>query len=246
MDEMSNYRKMGYGAVIVGAIALSGLIGYSLKSTHETPKQQPVGQNVIPKDPSPQDKKEESGGVEEIIEKSKIKVQDGDNIIYNGINHRLAAIDAPEIANSQGGWGDQYGTGQFKDINFGQKAKECLTEIIKNGTDIHYISIGKELYGRDWGYLIVDGKLVAIILVEKGLAYENHSHFKNPIRSDLGEQVTAVYKDTYKDGDKPHFEEPYLFRKRHKEDKKAKQQKPKDEKKKRKENHRFYPTHRRF
>lgn len=87
------------------------------------------------------------------------------DLFYQGENHRvrIAHIDAPELKQA-----------------YGLIAAEQVKQLLFNQSVI-FNSTGKDLYGRQVGSLLLNGKRVDSLLVRNGLAWYNQAYGKDPV-----------------------------------------------------------------
>lgn len=98
------------------------------------------------------------------------RVVDGDtyDLFYNSkrIRVRIAHVDAPELK--------QY---------FGLAASQQITQLLYQRS-VLFDSLGKDLYGRVVGNLLLNGKRVDSLLIRNGLAWYNPAFGKDPTLAD--------------------------------------------------------------
>ncbi|MCL5036074.1 MAG: thermonuclease family protein [Chloroflexi bacterium] len=103
------------------------------------------------------------------MDKSKIIIDDGDTVQYEGITIRILGLDAPEIKHPQHGIPE--------DQPFGRAATELARAYIDNAKTVEYIPAAKDKYGRTLAHVLIDGVPLAVLLVRQGLAYETVSDY---------------------------------------------------------------------
>lgn len=95
------------------------------------------------------------------IQRTEIKVVDGDTVKINGLTFRLVGFDTPETFFSK----------CAAEFILGKKATDRLQEIIDKGTVIDIEEYGSvDKYKRQLGSLRVDNEDVGDILIGEGLA----------------------------------------------------------------------------
>ena len=137
------------------------------------------------------------------LHKERIEFDDGDTIAYGTVQVRFLGIDCPEI--------EHIDVGIFEDQPYGRAAAESTRALILRADVAEYVFDGKDYYGRTLGHIFVDGELLAVKLIEMGLAYETVSHYGDNGFPDLAQQIL----DASLAAPKPPFQKPYLWRKQH-------------------------------
>jgi micrococcal nuclease len=131
------------------------------------------------------------------MDKSKIKLDDGDTIEYDGISLRFLAVDTPEIAHPEHGF--------FEDQPFGRDAAAFTEQAINQAKDVAYVPFQQDRYGRTLAHIFVDGDLLGIRLIKAGLAYETVSHYGDNGFPELGKRILQAAKESQvKDFVAPH------------------------------------------
>jgi endonuclease YncB( thermonuclease family) len=141
---------------------------------------------------------------EVLLDKTKLEVEDGDTFVYDGQSVRMLGIDAPEIDSPyHEGNQDPWGT----------EAKEVLQQKVSQAAEIKMIRIPEnDKYDRMLAYLILDGRNANALMVEAGMAYESVTHYG---AQGLEKYAVEVMKAS-KYQEKPEFEKPWEWRKKHK------------------------------
>ena len=95
------------------------------------------------------------------------RVVDGDtyDLFYNGKNHRvrIAHVDAPELKQ-----------------HYGQTSALQVKQLL-SWKAVIFDSLGKDLYGRTVGNLVIEGKRVDSIMVRNGWAWYNPTYGKDAV-----------------------------------------------------------------
>lgn len=128
-------------------------------------------------------------------------VLDGDTVMFDGRELRLLAVDTPERAAP---WfdGDQE--------PWASRAKALVTRALRRARRVTVLESGLEdIHGRRLGHLLVDGRAVAALLVEAGLAHETVSRYGDGGYPEIAAEVVARARR-----DLP-FEAPWRWRARH-------------------------------
>lgn len=132
-----------------------------------------------------------------------IDFDDGDTFICEGETIRVLGIDTPEIIHKE--------HGIMEDQKDGRRAASATQSILKSAKRILLVRNGKDKYGRTKAHVIVDGELLAVKLIERGLAYETIS-----IYGDSGFPEFALQcLEASKSHPKPKFDPPWKWRKLH-------------------------------
>ena len=76
---------------------------------------------------------------------------------------------------------------------------------------LEYVPDGLDRYNRRLAHVFIDGKLLSVRLLEHALAYETVSHYGDSGFPDLAQQIL----DASRGAPKPKFEEPYKWKRRH-------------------------------
>jgi endonuclease YncB( thermonuclease family) len=138
----------------------------------------------------------------------KIEFDDGDTFSYAGTVIRFLGIDCPEIKHPD--------VGIREDQPFGRAAAESTYAIVLRAKTAEYVLDGDDYYGRKLGHIFVDGRLLSVMLIERGLAYETVSHYGDNGFPDLAQTIL----DASLKAPKPQFENPYRWRRKHQKKKK--------------------------
>ena len=130
------------------------------------------------------------------IPQTAVRVIDGDTIAIGEQRVRLSCIDAPE-----------------SDQSYGIAAKEELEKIIGNRTVTVSVE-STDRYGRDIGWVILDGKDTAnVIMVSRGYAWWYEYYCKNYNRLGELQRYAELHKLGLWQGKKQI--NPYQWRKNH-------------------------------
>ena len=140
-----------------------------------------------------------------VIELYEIEFDDGDTFLLRQKPIRVLGIDTPEIAHPA--------LGMHEDQPFGVAAAESTQAWMTRAAVIEYVPDGMDRYNRRLAHVFLDGKLLAIRLIQNGLAYETVSHFGDSGFPDLAQQIL----DTSRAAPKPPFEAPYKWKRRQRE-----------------------------
>jgi endonuclease YncB( thermonuclease family) len=137
------------------------------------------------------------------VEMARITFDDGDTFDVDGKPIRVLGIDTPEVAEPD--------VGIFEDQPYGREAAESTRAWISRAEVIELAKDGRDIYDRQLAHVFVDGELLGVKLLERGLAYENVSHFGDNGFPDLADRILRAAEA----GPKPPFEQPYRWRKKH-------------------------------
>ena len=132
---------------------------------------------------------------------SQIKFDDGDSFSCAGEPIRVLGIDTPEIIHRS--------HGIFKDQKGGKKAAAATKRLLTEAKRVIIVRNGKDYYGRTLAHVLIDGELLSVKLLKKGLAYENVTHFGDNGLPEFALQILEAAQTA----PKPDFEEPYKWRK---------------------------------
>lgn len=159
-----------------------------------------------------------------IVNKSEIRVHDGDTLWVGNKKIRTPSYDAAEVGNDI--WSDQHGEGQFTGHNCGGAARDRAKELINNATSIGLLPEGKEgENGRDLEHVVLiydepNGKryeLLGIKLIQEGHAYQTITWFGKEKYKPIGELFGYTAAIT----PKPHFQDPHIWKKQFKNNNKT-------------------------
>jgi endonuclease YncB( thermonuclease family) len=143
---------------------------------------------------------------ETAVQKSDIKVDDGDTFEWRGHKVRMLGIDCAE-KDSPFHRGNQE--------PWGTRGAEFLREQIAKAKQLAVIRIEQpDRYGRWLGYLLADGENVNARIISAGLAYETVTHYGKQGLDRYAEECLAAAKTA----PKPEFELPSEFRKRNRKE----------------------------
>lgn len=154
------------------------------------------------------------GGVD--LNPSAIEVHDGDSGTGPDEKYRFSACDAAELAvDCIGGktWSDQYGTGEFSDVNYGQLGKEYAVNAFLAAKSAKVVKGKLDENNRRLSYFLISTgngyDLLNCLLVREGLAWETVSYYGLGSHPPLAQKVL----DASKFAGEPHFANPYLYKK---------------------------------
>jgi len=134
------------------------------------------------------------------VKLEQIEVIDGDTFRVGRLSIRILGIDTPELKYPR------YGI--FYDQPYGRKAKLEAEKILNSARIIEYLPYRNDSYKRLLAHIFVDGKLFAVKMIEKSLAYETVSVYGDNGFPDLAREI----KRAAKKAGKPPFMEPYRWR----------------------------------
>jgi endonuclease YncB( thermonuclease family) len=132
----------------------------------------------------------------------RIRFDDGDTFILDGEPIRILGIDTPETKSPE--------VGIMIDQPYGPAAAESTRALVTRARRVEIAYDGRGTYGRRLAHVFVDGELLAVKLIEMGLAYENVSHFGDNGFPDLADRIL----DAAARSPKPPFQQPYKWRKK--------------------------------
>jgi len=137
-----------------------------------------------------------------VVDVTQIRFDDGDSFYIGDEAIRLLGVDTPETKSP--------GVGIYIDQPYGPEAAESTRVWILGASTVEIARDGRGTYGRRLAHLFVDGDLLAIRLIENGLAYENVSHFGDNGFPDLADRIL----DAAEAAPRPPFEQPYKWRRK--------------------------------
>jgi endonuclease YncB( thermonuclease family) len=137
------------------------------------------------------------------MDKSAIRLDDGDTVFYRDLPIRILGIDAPEIVHKE--------HGIFEDQAYGREAAAMTMDMIKRARVIEYLPFQSDKYGRLLAHIFVDGDLLSVRLIRAGLAYENVSYYGDNGFPNLADRILKAACQS----PRPRFEEPYKWRRKH-------------------------------
>jgi endonuclease YncB( thermonuclease family) len=137
------------------------------------------------------------------VDVQKIRFDDGDTFRLGRTAIRILGIDTPEITDPN--------VGIYEDQPFGRAAADSTRSIILRARAVQIVYDGRDIYDRRLAHVFVDGRLLSVILLGYGLAYENVRHFGDNGFPDLADQIIRAADA----GPKPPFEPPHIWRKKH-------------------------------
>lgn len=142
-------------------------------------------------------------GEERRVYRLFLEIEDGDTVVYLGRRLRFLGVDTPEVASPE--------HGIHRDQPYGREAKMFTRREIKKAGVVTYIADGDDRYGRLLAHLFVDGYPLSVRIVEAGLGYETVS-----VYGDNGfPEIAAMILRAAKLHPELPFENPYLWRRRH-------------------------------
>lgn len=137
------------------------------------------------------------------LDVTRVRFDDGDTFFLDGKPIRILGMDTPETKSPK--------AGILIDQPFGPAAAESTKALMKRACLLEIIPDGRDTYGRRLAHVLVDGELLAVKMIEMGLAYENVSFFGDNGFPDLADQILKASIRA----PKPPFQEPYRWRKKH-------------------------------
>ena len=137
------------------------------------------------------------------MDKYATRPDDGDTFFYKDLIIRVLGIDAPEIIHKE--------HGIFEDQPSGREAAAMTRGILKRANIIEYLPFQNDKYGRLLAHVFVDERLLSILLIRAGLAYETVSYYGDNGFPELAERILRAAQES----PKPRFERPYTWRRRH-------------------------------
>lgn len=133
---------------------------------------------------------------------SEIRYDDGDSFSCRGEDIRVLGVDAPEIRHEK--------HGILVDQPRGKEAAAFTKDIMIRAKRIAIIKGGKDKYGRRLAHVLIDGDLLAVKIIQKGLGYETISQY-----GDNGfPEFSIAIKEAAASSPKPDFENPSDWRKK--------------------------------
>ena len=141
-----------------------------------------------------------------LMDKSKIRPDDGDSFHYDTLTIRVLGMDTPEIRHDEHGF--------FEDQPLGRDAATMTKKIFEDAQKIEYIPYQNDRYGRLLAHVFVDGELLSEKLIRQGLAYETVSHYGDNGFPDLAQHILKITKES----PKPQFEPPWKWRQEHRKE----------------------------
>jgi endonuclease YncB( thermonuclease family) len=133
----------------------------------------------------------------------RVEFDDGDTFYLDGKPIRILGIDTPETKSPS--------VGIMEDQPYGPAAADSTRAWMTSATLLEWVPDGYGYYGRQLAHVLVDGELLAVKLLEMGLAYENVSYFGDNGFPDLADQILQASLTA----PTPPFEPPYRWRKKH-------------------------------
>ncbi|MFH1715144.1 MAG: thermonuclease family protein [Elusimicrobiota bacterium] len=134
---------------------------------------------------------------------AEIIFDDGDSFGYHGVNIRLLGIDTPEIIHKE--------HGIYENQHLGLEAAEFTRKAFSEAKDVFYEPFTKDRYGRTLAHVIIDGELLAVKLIEAGLAYETISQYGDNGFKEYGDKILNAWNKV----PRPTFTNPFYWRKKH-------------------------------
>jgi len=136
------------------------------------------------------------------VDVADVHFDDGDTFSWRGESIRVLGIDTPEIPHPH--------YGQPEGQPYGEAAAESTRVWMTRARVLEVVLDGRDRYRRRLGHVFIDGQLLAVRLINNGLAYETVSHFGDNGYPDLAQQIL----DAARAAPKPPFEEPYKWKQR--------------------------------
>jgi len=127
-------------------------------------------------------------------------VLDGDTLRIEGQDVRLLGADTPERAAP---WFDG------AQEPWASRATAWTRGALSGARCVDWLPVGTDERGRTLGHVWVDGRPLAALLVEAGLAYETVSRFGDGGRPDVARAITSVRRRRLD------FEPPWRWRQKH-------------------------------
>ncbi len=137
------------------------------------------------------------------LDTRRIQFKDGDTFLLNGKPIRFLGIDTPEVIDST--------VGIYENQPYGPIAAESTKAWILRASVAEYLPDGKDVYNRRLAHIFVDGELLAVKLIQNGLAYETVSWYGDNGFPDLARKILEAALVSAK----PKFQKPHLWRKKH-------------------------------
>lgn len=132
-----------------------------------------------------------------------IVFDDGDSFACGKDEIRVLGIDTPEIIHEQ--------HGIFEDQPMGRKAAAFTNDVLKGAKRIVIVRGAEDRYGRTLAHVIVDGEILGVKLIKKGLAYESIGRYGDSGFPEFALQI----KEASESSPRPRFEDPHQWRKTH-------------------------------
>lgn len=129
-----------------------------------------------------------------------VQVLDGDTLRIEGQDVRLLGADTPERAAP---WFDG------AQEPWASRATAWTRGALSGARCVEWLPVDVDARGRTLGHVWVDGRPLAALLVEAGLAYETVSRFGDGGRPDVARTITAVRRRRLE------FEPPWRWRQAH-------------------------------
>ncbi|MBI4719748.1 MAG: thermonuclease family protein [Chitinivibrionia bacterium] len=137
------------------------------------------------------------------VRTERVRFDDGDTFTYENTEIRILGIDCPEIRHPD--------VGMHEDQPYGRAAAESTYALVMRAGTVEYVLDGDDYYGRKLGHIFVDGELLSVRLLERGLAYETVTHYGDNGFPDLAQRIL----DASLKAPKPLFEKPSQWRRKH-------------------------------
>ena len=144
------------------------------------------------------------------IKTADVKFDDGDTFAWKNERIRILGIDTPETPHPE--------HGQDEGQPFGEAAAESTRVWMTRAELLELVIDGRDKYRRRLAHVFVDRELLAVRLLNHGLAYETVSHFGDNGFPDLAQMIL----DTSREAPKPQFEEPYKWKQKQRKKREAK------------------------
>lgn len=137
------------------------------------------------------------------IDIGRIRFDDGDTFLLDGNPVRILGIDTPETMSPS--------VGIMEDQPFGRAAAESTRSLMTAASVLEWVPDGEDVYGRRLAHVLVDGELLAVRLIEMGLAYETVTYYGDNGFPELADRILKASLAS----PKPPFEPPYQWRRKH-------------------------------
>jgi endonuclease YncB( thermonuclease family) len=141
------------------------------------------------------------------LDVGRIQFDDGDTFLLDGDPVRILGMDTPETSSPS--------VGIMEDQPYGRAAAESTRALMMRADLLEWVPDGEDYYGRRLAHVLVDGELLAVKIIEMGLAYETVSYFGDNGYPDLADLILQASLAA----PKPQFEPPYRWRKKHQQKK---------------------------
>lgn len=137
----------------------------------------------------------------------KFKFDDVDSLFCGKEYIRILGIDGPETMHKE--------HGIFENQPYGIEAANYARDIFGKAHSITAVVTEKDKYGRSLGHVFVNGQLYGELAIRAGFAYETISKYGDNGFPGFALAIKTAWKETWKDGKLPLFENPSDWRKKH-------------------------------